>query len=72
VCNDPFDPVRGAWLLLMALIGAVALQQVLVFAGCILGAQAMCTRTGENLSNIAVEVLASIAVLISLGKRDGK
>jgi hypothetical protein len=47
----------------------VLLQQVLVFAGCMLGAQAMCTRSGENLVSITGEVLAAVAVLISLGRR---
>jgi hypothetical protein len=67
--GGPFDPVRGAWLLLAMLVGAVLLQQVLVFAGCMMGVEAMCTRSGENLVSITGEVLAAVAVLISLGRR---
>jgi hypothetical protein len=33
------------------------------------GVEAMCTRTGENLVSISGEVLAAVAVLISLGRR---
>jgi hypothetical protein len=66
---DPFDPVKGAWVLLMLLVGAVALQQVLVFTGCVLGVQAMCTRTGENLAAVSGEVLAAVALLIALGRQ---
>jgi hypothetical protein len=69
MAGGPFDPVRGAWLLLATLVFAVLLQQVLVFAGCMMGAQAMCTRSGENLVSITGEVLAAVAVLISLGRR---
>jgi hypothetical protein len=68
VANSPFDPVKGAWVLLLLLIVAVLLQQVLVFVGCLFGVQAMCTRTGENLSSVAGEVLASVALLIALGR----
>jgi hypothetical protein len=63
--KPPFDPVWGAWIVLLLLVGAVLLQQVLVFVGCLLGVQPMCTRRGENLSAVALEVLTAIAVLIS-------
>ena len=69
MAHDPFDPVRGAWIILIMLIGAVIMQPVLVFAGCMLGAQAMCTRSGENLVEITGEVLVAVALLIGLGRK---
>jgi hypothetical protein len=66
---DPFDPVKGAWILLMALVGAVLLQQVFVFAGCLWGVQVLCEREGGTLAGVSGEVLAAVALLIALGKR---
>jgi hypothetical protein len=66
---DPFDPVRAAWILLMALVALVGLQQVFVFAGCLWGVQVLCEREGGTLAGVSGEVLAAVALLIGLGRR---
>jgi hypothetical protein len=53
----------------MALVGAVLLQQVFVFAGCLWGVQVLCEREGGTLAGVSGEVLAAVALLIALGKR---
>jgi hypothetical protein len=65
---DPFDPIRGAWWLLVMLVTSILLQQLLVFAGCVVGVQSMCTRSGETLAGVSGEVLAAVALLIALGR----
>lgn len=64
--KPPFDPVWGAWILILAMIFVVVLGQVLIFIGCIAGAQTMCERNTGNLSQIAMEILTAVAILISV------
>jgi hypothetical protein len=67
--KPPFDPIWGAWVILLGLLGTIALQQLLIFAGCLFGVQAMCTRTGETLTSVALEVLTAVAILLGIGKK---
>jgi hypothetical protein len=54
----------------MALVGAVLLQQVLIFTGCtFFRVEVMCAREGQTLAGVSGEVLAAVALLIALGKR---
>jgi hypothetical protein len=67
VPRPPFDSVRGAWILLLALIATVAANTAFLFVGCaILSVQAMCERTGNNLKDITLELITAIAVLVSV------
>jgi hypothetical protein len=67
VPRPPFDPIRGAWILLLALIATVAANTAFLFVGCaILSVQAMCERTGNNLKDITLELITAIAVLVSV------
>ena len=64
-----FDPVRGAWLLLLALVLTVALNTAFLFVGCaVLAVQAMCEKTGESLRDVTLEIITAIAVLIGTRK----
>lgn len=67
--RDPLDPLFAAWVLLLAVIATVALQQVFVFVGCLWGVQVMCEREGQTLAGVAGEVLAAIALILGLGKK---
>jgi hypothetical protein len=67
--KDPFEPIWGAWVLLLCLIGMVVLGQLYIFLGCILGREQLCARSTENLTSVSVEVLAAVAQLISLGRK---
>jgi hypothetical protein len=67
--KDPFEPIWGAWVLLLCLIGMVVLGQLYIFLGCILGREQLCARSTENLTSVSVEVLAAVALLISLGRK---
>jgi hypothetical protein len=59
-----------AWVLLLLLVGAVLLQQVLIFTGCtFFRVEVMCAREGQTLAGVSGEVLAAVALLIALGKR---
>jgi hypothetical protein len=64
--KPPFDPVWGAWILLLAMVIVVIVGQTYIFAGCMLGATGMCTRPTENLSNIAMEILTAVAILVGV------
>jgi hypothetical protein len=65
--KPPWDPVRGAWVLLMALVVTVAANSVFLFLGCaIFQVAAMCERTGNNLKDITLELITAIAVLVSV------
>jgi divalent metal cation (Fe/Co/Zn/Cd) transporter len=66
--KPPFDPVWGAWILLLVLVSSVLLGQALVFLGCVLHSEAMCSRPLGNLTQIGMEVLTAIAILIGLGR----
>lgn len=64
--KPPFDPIYGAWILILALILTLAANTAFLFVGCaILSVQAMCERTGNNLKDVALELVAAIAVLLS-------
>jgi hypothetical protein len=64
--KPPIDPITGAWWLMLALIATVALNTVFLFVGCaILGVAAMCERTGNNLRDVTLELLAAIAILVT-------
>ena len=63
------DPVRGAWILLLALIGGVVLNSAFLFIGCaILVVPQMCAHTGEGLRDVTLEIITAISVLIAAGK----
>jgi hypothetical protein len=66
MARPPFDPVRGAWILILALIATVAANTAFLFVGCaILQVQAMCERTGNKLRDVALELITAVAVLLS-------
>jgi hypothetical protein len=67
--KEPIDPVFMAFVLLLCLIGMVVLGQLLIFTGCLLGREQLCARSTENLTSVSVEVLAAVALLISLGRK---
>lgn len=67
--RDPLDPLFAAWVLLLALVGTVALQQVFVFAGCLWGVQAMCEREGQTLAGVVGEVLAAVALILGVNRK---
>lgn len=69
--KPPFDPIRGAWIILLALLGLLAFNTALVFVACsVLRSDVVCQRwTGENATSLGVEVLAAIAILIGAAKR---
>lgn len=61
-----FDPVYGAFILILALIVTLAANSMIILVGCaFFQVQAMCEKTGNNLKDIAVELVAAIAILIS-------
>lgn len=64
--RPPFDPVFGAWLLILALILTLAANSAFLFVGCaVLQVQSMCEKTGNNLRDVALELVTAIAVLLS-------
>jgi hypothetical protein len=65
--KPPFDPVYGAFLLLMVLVCSVLVGQVGVFAACAV-LDRMCDRPLGGLTQIGMEVLTAIAILIGLGR----
>jgi hypothetical protein len=65
--KPPFDPIHGAWVLLMALVLTVAANSGFLFVGCaIFRVAEMCQRTGNNLKDITLELITAIAVLVSV------
>jgi hypothetical protein len=65
--KPPFDPVWGAWVLLLVLVASVLVGQVGVFAACAV-LDRMCDRPLGGLTQIGMEVLTAIAILIGLGR----
>jgi hypothetical protein len=63
--KPPFDPVRGAFVLLMAMVLGLIANSLLLLAGCMLGVQLMCERNTDNLRQVALEVITAIALLVS-------
>lgn len=64
--KPPFDPVQGAFWLILALIVTLAANTAFLFVGCaVLSVQSMCERTGNNLRDVALELITAIAVLLS-------
>lgn len=63
--RPPFDPVRGAWILLMLMIVAVFANSVFIFIGCLEHIEAACNRSGVQLRDLGTELIAAVAVLIA-------
>jgi len=63
------DPIRGAWILLLALVIGVFASGVLIWVGCaVLHEPSMCARSGAGLRDITLEIVTAISVLIAAGK----
>jgi hypothetical protein len=67
---EPFDPLKGAFILIAALICLVALTNLLIFAGCVMKAETLCTRP-VNIGQVTLELITAIAVLIAARKPPG-
>lgn len=62
---EPWDPLKGAWILLLTMIGALFLLAVLQFVGCVFfHSEATCAK-GEGLRDLGMEVLAAVLVLLA-------
>lgn len=65
-----FDPVKGAFWLLLALVFGLLLNSIFLFVGCaVLRVDAVCDKTGANITTVGMEILTAVAILISIGKR---
>lgn len=65
MAQQPWDPLKGAWWLLMALVIGLIANSLGLLVGCAFGVQGLCDRNGDNLRQVALEVLTAIALLIS-------
>jgi hypothetical protein len=65
--KPPFDPVWGAFILLLVLVCSVLVGQVGVFAACAV-LDRMCDRPLGGLTQIGLEVLTAVAILLGLGR----
>lgn len=64
--KPPFDPIQGAWVLLLCMVLGLIANSLFLLWGCgVLQVQAMCERSTDNLKDIAMEVITAIALLIS-------
>jgi hypothetical protein len=63
--RPPFDPMRGAYVLLLAMVLGLIANSLLLLAGCMLGIQSMCEHNTDNLRQVALEVITAIALLVS-------
>ena len=63
--KPPFDPIFGAWILLLAMVVGLIGNSLGLLVGCAFGVQGLCDRNGDNLRQVALEVLTAIALLIS-------
>lgn len=64
--KPPFDPVWGAWVLLLVLVLALFANTAFLFLGCaVFKVQAVCEKTGANLRDVTLELITAIAVLVS-------
>ena len=63
--KPPFDPIWGAYVLLLAMVIGLIANSLGLLAGCALGVVAMCERNTDNLRQVALEVITAIALLIS-------
>lgn len=64
--KPPFDPIRGAWVLLFAMVLGLIANSLFLLYGCsVLQVAAMCERNTDNLREISMEVITAIALLIS-------
>lgn len=61
-----FDPVWGAFVLLLVLVGAVFANTVFLFLGCaVFHEPTICARTGNNLRDVTLELITAMAILVS-------
>lgn len=66
MAQQPWDPVKGAWIVLMALVMGVILNTVMLFVGCaVFHEQSFCERSGNNLRDVTLEIITAVAVLVS-------
>ena len=63
--KPPWDPLKGAWILLLALVLGLIANSLGLQLGCAFGVQAMCERNTDNLRQVALEVITAIALLVS-------
>jgi hypothetical protein len=64
--KQPWDPVFGAWILLVMLVLGVIANTVFLFVGCaVFHEPTICARTGGNLRDVTLELITAVAVLIS-------
>jgi hypothetical protein len=64
--KPPWDPVFGAWILLVMLVLGVLANSAFLFVGCaVFHEPTICARTGGNLRDVTLELITAVAVLIS-------
>jgi hypothetical protein len=63
--KPPWDPIFGAWVLLLTMVIGLIANSLGLLVGCALGVQALCQRDTDNLRQVALEVITAIALLIS-------
>jgi hypothetical protein len=66
MAEPPFDPIKGAWILLLAVIGGLIADSLLLLYGCaVMQVAALCERNTDNLRQVSLEAMTAIALLIS-------
>lgn len=64
--RPPFDPVRGAWIVLLSLVGGLILNSAFLFVECgIFLITVSCERAGSNIKDVTLEVITATALLIT-------
>ena len=67
--KPPFDPIWGAWVLLLAIVAALFVNSCFIFVGCsVLRVPEACAFRGVQLTQLGTELIAAIAVLIAARK----
>jgi hypothetical protein len=67
--KPPFDPVRGAFVLLFAMTLGLIANSLMLQVGCaVFQVTSMCERSTDNMKDVALELITAIALLVSQRK----
>jgi hypothetical protein len=67
--RPPFDPIHGAFVLLLAMTLGLIANSLMLQVGCaVFQVASMCERSTDNMKDVALELITAIALLVSQRK----
>jgi hypothetical protein len=68
--HEPFDPVKGAFIVLILLVAGVLSSSAFIFVGCFYSIAALCDR-GAGIKDVTLEIITVLAIILGARKSPG-